>query len=501
MFQGTRIKNKMPLIIAFGLLTLIIPYDMIGRPLMVSFNYFDVLAKGATGIIILLGIYLSTTLTSSSKTFYLIFFGLACYFISVQVDFFEEIYFRPQYGVYEFIEHYGVTLGVLLVSIGVFKLGVEHNHSNQWRYDMATGAGQVGVWDWNLETHEFFADSHLKAMLGYKDNEVPNRIDDWSKLVHPDDREDMVEKALLYLKGELPHYEVVRRMLHKDGSIKWFLTRGSALTDKSGKPYRIIGTDTDISEQRLLEIQLIQSQKMEAVGRLTGGLAHDFNNLLAAIIGSATILEKQLQDNPFLLKQATRIHLSAKRGADLTKKLLGFSRMEKKESQTIDARRCVETVIDLMEHTIDKRITIKKQFCDIKTYVLADQNQIELAIMNLAVNACDAIKPVIDKRHYSELRFDIDVESITEPFAEKHQIQPGCDYVRITIGDTGIGISEDMLQEIFEPFYTTKDSEKGTGLGLSITYGTVKSYGGAITVESTLGYGSKFNIYLPKYEE
>ena len=89
-------------------------------------------------------------------------------------------------------------------------------------------------------------------------------------------------------------------------------------------------------------------------------------------------------------------------------------------------------------------------------------NQIELAIMNLAVNACNAIKPVIDKRRYSELRFDIDVESITEPFAEKYQIQPGCDYVRITIGDTGIGISEDMLQEIFESFYTTKDSEKGT---------------------------------------
>jgi len=499
MFQGKKKSNKAPLLILVIAVSVIIILDMIGKPVIEKIHIPDVIAKGITGIIVFSAIYFSTLLSSSSKAFYFLFLGLTLYFFSVQVDFLEEIIFRPQEGFYEILEHFGAMFGILLVSAGIFFLGVELRHSNQWRYEMATGAGRVGVWDWNLETHEFYADPHLKAMLGYKDNEVPNRIDYWSKLVHPDDREGMVDKALSYLKGELPYYELVRRMIHKDGTIKWFLTRGSALKDQIGKPYRIIGTDTDISDQRMLETQLVQSQKMEAVGRLTGGVAHDFNNLLAVIIGSAGLLEKKLSGDAYLLKQIKRIQHSAKRGSDLTKKLLGFSRLEKKEPQKIDLKQCVETVIGILEHSIDKRIVIKNEMCKEPAITLADESQLELAIMNLAVNACDAIEPVIDKREYCELSFKIEIENISEVFAEKHQIQSGCDYVHLSVCDTGIGIPEDMLQEIFEPFFTTKESEKGTGLGLSIAYGTVKSYGGAITLSSTVGYGSEFHIFLPKY--
>ncbi len=500
MFQRKHILSKRVLFILFGIIALLIPLPLTGMPDQPEINTLNILAKVVTGIIVLMGLLILTNLTSLNKTFYLIFFGLAFYFYAIEVGLLEEYILRPQSGVYEIVEHYGVISGMLLICFGFYTLVMEYKDSNQWRYKMATAAGQVGVWDWNLETHEYYADSHLKAMLGYKDNEVPNRLDDWSQMVHPEDQELMVKKALSYLNGEQSHYEVVRRMIHKDGSIKWFLTRGSALTDENGKPYRIIGTDIDISQQRMLEQQLIQSQKMEAVGRLTGGVAHDFNNLLAAIIGSASILEKKLHEHPQELKQVKRIQKSANRGAELTRKLLGFSRNEIKAPCLIDVKHCVENMIDLIEHTIDKRITINKQFCEETVLTMANEDQLELAIMNLAVNGCDAINSVVEQRKYNELRFRILVEHIGEPFAEKYEIQPGHQYIRLSVGDTGTGIPEDMLQEIFEPFFTTKDLEKGTGLGLSITYGIVKSYGGAITVESKVGYGSDFHIFLPKYE-
>ncbi|ACF13942.1 multi-sensor signal transduction histidine kinase [Chloroherpeton thalassium ATCC 35110] len=459
-------------------------------------RFYVIIAKLLTILFLFYGIYMVQQIQVTLKTYLTLWGGLQLLLIGAWVDLLEELVIT-NYWYVELCEHYGMTLGVFSISLGLFFWYKENNNENKLRYELATGAGKVGVWDWNLETNEFYVDPHLKGMLGYEDHEIPNIVDKWSELVHPEDREQMVSKTLIHLRGGTQHYEVVRRMIHKNGTIRWFLTRGTALYNDQGKPFRIVGTDTDISDRQKLEHQLLQSQKMEALGRLTGGVAHDFNNLLAVIKGSAELLEIKLSDTPSLVKQAKRIKISAVRGSELTNKLLGFSRHKQKQRGIVDINRCVETAIGLIESTIDKRIVVKTDLCTESPKVDGVENELELVFINMAINACDAMIPTFEKVSEGRLCFRTRLENITNDLAEQHELDAELPYVRISIADTGIGIAEDIQQEIFEPFFTTKESEKGTGLGLSMAYGAVKSHSGAITLESSLGYGTTFHIFLP----
>ena len=250
----------------------------------------------------------------------------------------------------------------------------------------------------------------------------------------------------------------------------------------------------DISDRVAAEAQLQQAQKMEAVGRLTGGIAHDFNNLLTVILGNARLLERRLEDDESLAPKANAISAAAKRGASLVARLLAFSRKESLETKVIDGRALVSDMLDMLRRTLGETIEIRTQLTDESLILMADPNQLEAALLNLATNARDAMP------NGGQLSIEMETIRIREEDRPAGLQLAAGDYVVLSVSDTGSGIPADQLDRIFEPFFTTKDVGKGTGLGLSMAFGFAKQSGGQILVESEEGKGATFRIYLPRSE-
>jgi PAS domain S-box-containing protein len=251
--------------------------------------------------------------------------------------------------------------------------------------------------------------------------------------------------------------------------------------------------DRSEGEKSQLEAQLQQAQKMEAIGQLAGGIAHDFNNMLGAIVGYADTLKLKFGDgNATLDKYVGRILDAAKIMADLTAKLLAFARKGKYEMAVINIHDTIQDVIKLIEHTFDRRIRIIQQLAASPSTVIGDPTQLENAILNLAVNARDAMPDGGDLTFATEVR-DI---SRQEAAGYPYTVSPG-PYLKLSVSDTGIGMDDSVKARIFEPFFTTKEKGKGTGLGLASVYGTIKSHNGHIEVETKPGAGTSFYTYLP----
>ena len=256
-------------------------------------------------------------------------------------------------------------------------------------------------------------------------------------------------------------------------------------------PAAIVASFLDISDRKRLEEQLRQSEKMQAIGQLAGGVAHDFNNQLGGIMGFAEMLSEGLAD-PTLQGYATKIMSAATRAAELTRQLLAFSRKGKYLSVAMDVHQVITEVVELLQRSIDKRIEITQQLDATPATVLGDPSQLQNAILNLGLNARDAMPAG------GVLRFATGVVSFTETLPSE-ELEPGR-YLQISVTDTGIGMDASIMKRLFEPFFTTKDLGKGTGLGLASAYGTVKNHGGTIRVVSAPGRGSTFDVYLPIYE-
>lgn len=248
----------------------------------------------------------------------------------------------------------------------------------------------------------------------------------------------------------------------------------------------------DAAEQKRLEERLRQTQKMEVIGQLAGGVAHDFNNMLTAILGSAELMERYVIENPMATKLLANIKKAASRSADLTGQLLAFSRKGQKK----DVRVCIETtiheVISLLERTIDKNITLETRLIAKNTFVNGDPSLLQNALLNLGVNARDAM-PEGGVITFTTANVDLD-SSYCESSA--FNITPG-PYIEIAVSDAGTGIAEENIQHVFEPFFTTKEVGKGTGLGLAAVYGTITDHLGSINIYSEPGIGTVFKIYLP----
>lgn len=261
----------------------------------------------------------------------------------------------------------------------------------------------------------------------------------------------------------------------------------------------VLGVARDVTERRSaqqekerLEDRLRQSQKLEAIGQLAGGVAHDFNNVLGAISGYAQMMRNVTRDNPKLAKYAETILSAAERAADLTAKLLAFARKGKFEITTVDLHEAIDDTIKILEHALDKRIEVVQQLNAAPPTVLGDRSQIQNIVLNLAVNARDAMPEGGTLTLTTELTHLDD----PGPHAAPEAIAPGV-YVKLTVTDTGGGIPEAIRERIFEPFFTTKEPGRGTGLGLASVYGIVKSHSGHIDVHSTPRKGTTFEVYLP----
>jgi PAS domain S-box-containing protein len=283
--------------------------------------------------------------------------------------------------------------------------------------------------------------------------------------------------------------QIANRM--KDGSLRQFETTISPIRDDSGAIVNFVSVNRDVTQEVALEAQLLQAQKMEAVGTLAGGIAHDFNNLLQVIQGYTEVLLHGLNENPSNYEALQKIHHSAKRGAELTRQLLTFSRKVQSERRPLDLNQEVEQVKNLLERTIPKMIEIELHLDKTPAIVSADPFQVEQALMNLAVNAMDAMSDG------GKIIIETERATLDEEFCRTHLgARPG-EYVLLTISDTGHGMNKEILEHVFEPFYTTKEVGKGTGLGLAMVYGIVKTHEGYILCYSELDSGTTFKIYLP----
>jgi two-component system cell cycle sensor histidine kinase/response regulator CckA len=367
---------------------------------------------------------------------------------------------------------------------------------SQERYALATHAAGVGVWDWNLQTNTFYLDPNVKEILGYSDSEIPNELDVWSEYVHPEDKQSVMETFQAHLDGKTPEFVFEHRMIHKDGSLKWIMARGTAMRDDQGNPIRVVGTDTDITarkqaedEKKKLEEQVQQAQKLEAIGTLAGGIAHAFNNLLMAIQGNTSLLLCDMDSCHPYFDALKNIENSVRNGAKLTNQLLGYARKGKYRVEPVKLNQLVEETADAVGRT-RKEIIIHRKLSEDLLAIEAEQGQIEQVLLNLYINAADSMpnggKIIVRTLNVSH-----------EDMRRKlYDPKPG-NYVQLTVTDSGLGMDKRTQKRIFEPFFTTKGMGRGTGLGLASVYGIVKSHGGYIEVESEKGHGTAFSIFLP----
>ncbi len=488
------------------------------------------------------------------------------------------------------------------------------------RYALAVEGSNDGIWDWNLVTDEVYLSPRWKKMLGYGDDEIDNDRDAWKKLMHPEDYPGAVEILENYLEGRLPHYEFESRFRHKDGSWRWIFNRGICRRDERGKPFRMAGSHSDITErkiaeeelknnenllrtiletlpvgvavfdskgnrilenqarkliwghedksgaslneykgcftdsgkpvkaeewptykafnkgiaekkvidiekfdgskrtvvisaaplrindriiagvsviediteQRSLEHQLLQAQKIESVGLLAGGVAHEFNNLLTAIIGCCEELRETTDSkSETSLANIKTILSAAKDAAELTRNLLTFSRKQTINLQPESINDLIANTVKLLAQTLPENIRLSAELSGERLTVMADSGQIKQVLVNLAINARDAMPDG------GQLTIRTQKAVLGRKEAAKYGMDKGGVYAVTSISDNGTGIDEKTMEKIFEPFFTTKEVGKGTGLGLSIIYGIIRQHNGSVQVESSVGQGTTFTFFLP----
>ncbi len=354
------------------------------------------------------------------------------------------------------------------------------------RLELALDAANEGYWDWKVETGECYFSPRFSTMIGYQPGELNFSPEFLLELVHPEDRAVLQEVRDLLVQGTEGSPSTEFRVCCKDGHYIWVLGTVKVVARNAlGRPLRVIGTRVDITDRKHLQQQFLQAQKMETIGRLAGGIAHDFNNHLTVINGYSGLLQSQLPaDSPIRGPLAT-IHDAGERAAALTRQLLAFSRKQIERKEALDPNVAIAGMQKLIANLMGENVELRLGLAPDAGWVLADATRIEQVVMNLTVNARDAIK-----QHGT-----VTVKT-ARVVASATKAHPG-PHVRISVIDNGSGMTPEVQLHIFEPFFTTKDKFRGTGLGLATVYGIVEGCDGFIEVESEPGKGSSFHVYLP----
>jgi PAS domain S-box-containing protein len=357
-----------------------------------------------------------------------------------------------------------------------------------------SAVGGVGVWTFDPATDRFSCDAAVAKLYDIDASVAESGISRaaFFKNVHPDDSE-AVDRSLANVLVKGSPLELEYRLCHADGSIHWVLSRGHTSFDESGRAIRIVGVGVDMTKQRLLEEQFRQSQKMEAVGQLTGGLAHDFNNLLTGISGSLELLQTRLAQGNITASEryVAAAQGAARRAAALTHRLLAFSRRQTLDPKSTDVNRLVQDMEDLIRRTVGPGITIEVVGAVGLWSTFVDSNQLENALLNLCINARDAMP------HGGRITIETANKWLDDRSAAERDMKAG-QYVSLCVTDTGTGMTPDVISRAFDPFFTTKPMGEGTGLGLSMIYGFVRQSGGQVRIYSEVGEGTTMCIYLPR---
>jgi PAS domain S-box-containing protein len=329
--------------------------------------------------------------------------------------------------------------------------------------------------------------SGAERIKGYQAQEIIGQH--FSVFYTSTDRQDGLPQRALMIAARDRRFEADGWRVRKDGSRFWANVVMDAVYDDSGALIGFAKVTRDLTVRRAVDEQLRQSQKMEAVGQLTNGVAHDFNNLLATIIPNLELAQFHIKEQRVgkYLEEAIR---AAERGAQLTNQLLAFSRPQELTTQPVDINYLISEACEMLPRTIGPTIALETVLDADSWWAMTEPGQLELAILNLAINARDAMS--------SGGKLTISTQNVAHGNRTQLPDLDAGDYVIISVADTGTGMSEEVSRRAFEPFFTTKGMGKGTGLGLSMVYGFARQTGGTITIDSELGQGTTFRIYLPR---
>lgn len=386
------------------------------------------------------------------------------------------------------------------------------------RVRLALNAGALlGSFVWDVKNNTLSADERFARTFSYPPDQdlsnLPQNIVE--SRIHPDDHPWVQESVAHSVQTGEP-YNAEYRVQRSDGSYLWVLASGGCEFDEHGKPLRFPGVLIDIHERKTAEESLLkftrnleqrvaeevearltaeeqlrQSQKLEAIGGLTGGVAHDFNNLLQVIAGNLHLLARHEPDNANVQRRVSASLAAVERGAKLSSQLLAFARRQPLSPAVCNPRQIFEGVGELLQRALGETIQINVQLPQSPWHLNVDRNQLENAILNLAINARDAMK--------GEGTIGLSAANVrlSREFCAGKDIAPG-DFVRVAVTDSGVGISPDTLEQVFEPFFTTKADGQGTGLGLSMVFGFVKQSGGHVEIDSVVGEGTRVQLYFPR---
>jgi len=311
-------------------------------------------------------------------------------------------------------------------------------------------------------------------------------------ITHPEDRLSDRESFERVVRGEAPDYRMEKRYIRKDGVLAWVNVNMTVIRDAAGQPTRTMAAIEDISERKRIEAHLFQSQKMETVGKLAGGIAHEFNSIMTAIIGQSELMLYDLPAGNPLRKNTAEIHQAADRAATLTRQLLAYGRKQILQPEVLDLNTVLAGMENTLRHLAGRDVDVHIAPSSGPKLVKADPGQIEQVIVNIVMNAADAMP------HGGKLTLETGETFLDQEYVSQfHDLKAG-EYVMLAITDTGAGMSQAVKARIFEPFFTTKGVGQGTGLGLATCHGIIKQSGGHIIVYSEPGRGATFKIYLPK---
>jgi signal transduction histidine kinase/CheY-like chemotaxis protein len=393
------------------------------------------------------------------------------------------------------------AVAVIGIANGVLKKNYQAFEANE-RLRLAKTAGRFGVWDFDIQTGNLVWDEESRRMHGLGPDDVTGTFEDWTRNVHPDDLAQTQDKFVSALASG-KFFEAEYRINLPGGEQN--VVKGDAviMRDRHGKAIRVVGTNIDLTETRSTEAKLdeaislaVQAQKFDTIGQLTGGVAHDFNNLLAVIMGNLELLKDEVEAPTLDRKEAQNLIDASieatKRGADLTRNMLAYARKARLTPVVIDLNEVVRETETWIRRTIESRIAIETVLQAGLWPTLADKSSLQSALVNLLVNARDAFDGS-GKITIETANIRVDEEYV----GDRHEdIKPGR-YVMLAVSDTGKGIPSQIIDQIFDPFFSTKDVGKGSGLGLSMVQGFMKQSGGTVRVYSELGTGSSFKLYFP----
>jgi PAS domain S-box-containing protein len=374
-------------------------------------------------------------------------------------------------------------------------VGVERLKTSEKTLKRTQAAAQIGSFTLRIESNVSRLTAELAALIGMADAMIHPNLKTLIDLIEPGDR-DRFSEALEFAKlgRTIKNLEIAVKL--KSGEQTWFQVTMEPERSSSGQIESVFGCCQLVTERKGLERKFHQAQKMEAVGQLTGGIAHDFNNLLMVVMGNLQLVEQLVSGNEKALKRIRAAIDAAEKGSDLTKRMLAFSRQQTLQNKEVPLNELIGRMQDMLSQALTAIVELKFLPGPDLWQVKADVTMLESAILNLAINARDAMKP-----KGGSLIIETCNRTLDEQFCrDVEDLNPG-DYVEIAVTDTGAGISPENMEKVFQPFFTTKGPEAGSGLGLSMIYGFVKQSGGHVKIYSEIGHGTTVKLLLPKLKQ